>query len=167
MRIPHLRVSVRALMAMVAAVAIALVTFVEFRQGIPSRSVVRGIPARFERLEYGMPRAEALAILGLDRSWLRGGISAIRGMTFGKYHGYSESYSVRPDRIVTVDAKVDGKPARVQILQPTGGLHLRFDRDDPAEFSTMRTSDSDRITYASFYRDGRTLAELSRDRGSH
>ncbi len=77
----RLRLSVRALLGLVAVLTLSLFLHGELKDGMPPRFVLRGIPARMARLKEGMSRAEAHRILGFDRPWYRGGIGPVRFST--------------------------------------------------------------------------------------
>jgi hypothetical protein len=64
------------MMVFVAVVALGLAVVEEFQDGLPPRFVVRGIPRRIARLRPGMTPEWARELLGLERPWLLGGISA-------------------------------------------------------------------------------------------
>jgi hypothetical protein len=69
MKLP--RFTVRNLMFITAIFAVGLFVAQEFWEGMPPRSVVRGIPARIARLEPGMTFRQVHDILGLEKSWLK------------------------------------------------------------------------------------------------
>ena len=72
----RVRMTLRRSMSLVALVALGLFAYAEFQDGSPPRFVVRGIPDRIARLRPGMTYEEAEEVLGLGKSWLRGGLSA-------------------------------------------------------------------------------------------
>lgn len=124
-------------MLLVALVALGLFAWQELRDGMPPRFVVRGIPARIAKLKPGMTYEEAKEILGLEKSWLRGGTSAMSGPIEGSGLGISMNYAVRPNG---------------------PWIHLRFTRyrpeeepNDPLGLKSVRLAD------AHFYLDGRPI----------
>src|SRR5215471_10543732 len=74
MKLP--RFTVRNLMLITAMVAVGLFVAQESWEGMPPRSVVQGIPARIARLKPGMTVRQVHDILGLEKSWLKGGTDA-------------------------------------------------------------------------------------------
>jgi hypothetical protein len=68
MKLP--RFTVRNLMFITTIFAVGLFVAQEFWEGMPPRSVVRGIPARIARLEPGMTFRQVHDILGLEKSLL-------------------------------------------------------------------------------------------------
>lgn len=75
MRFPRIRLGVRAMLVLVALSALAMLLYVEMKDGgLPPRTIVRRLPARIARLRPGMTRAESWGVLGLDRPWYRGGV---------------------------------------------------------------------------------------------
>ncbi len=69
------RVTVRAMLLLVVLSALAMLLYVELKDGgLPPRTIVRRLPGRIARLRPGMTRAEAWGVLGLDRPWYRGGV---------------------------------------------------------------------------------------------
>ncbi len=156
MRLPHARFTVRGIIVLVAVAAVGLFLQREFGEGMPPRFVVRGIPARIERLRPGMSRAEVREILGIDRSWIRGGTGATLGIAQGGAHHSIETYLVRSERGI------------VQLVDPAELIQLQF-ACDPSRLSRSRelshlTTEADRLVSASFSVHRRTIAEMPRPR---
>jgi hypothetical protein len=76
-----------------------------------------------------MSREQTREILGLDRSWIWGGISARSSHGAGKGYAIFENYTLGTQRLVEVEHHQAGFPPRLQIWRSAGGLHLRFRRD--------------------------------------
>jgi hypothetical protein len=114
-----------------------------------------GIPGRLAQLRSGMTRREAHEILGLKKSWIRGGL----GATFsgGGRSGWMEyeSFYVRAPRVVAI--KNEGGPSRV--LTSSGMIRLVYHRD-PRSTSRSADDESARLARASFSVDGQTIAEM-------
>ena len=98
----------------------------QFREGVPPRFVVHGIPQRMHRLRPGMSREQTREILGLEQTWLTGGTDARFAYGEGNGHDQHEVYYIRPPRIVARMMRHvgGGHPA------PIGGP--RIEGDDPA-----------------------------------
>ena len=157
------RLTVRALILLVAAVALGLFAWTEFRDGPPPRFVLRGIPARIARLRPGMTYREAHAILGLDRPWWQGGTSARPGSGESGGHRISESYHLRGPRMVIGQVIVEGTatgPVSYRVTPAVVGLQF----STPAGwslFSNLGTRDPGiKLVAASFYVDGDQVAEM-------
>lgn len=159
MRMPRVRISVRGMICLVAVVSVALFGAREFRDGLPPRFIVDGIPKRIERLQPGMNREQTRDILGLETSWLRGGTDARFHMGMGGAHRIHETYYVRPTRPVVVRASVGGGPIEpVTILRSKAMIQLVFATDP--ESGPFRERHSDKLVRASFSSDARTIAEM-------
>ncbi len=91
MRLPRVRFTVRGMVVLVAIAAVGFFLVQEFADGMPPRFVVRGIPGRITRLRPGMSRAEVKEILGIDRTWIRGGTSASLAVAHGGAHSSIET----------------------------------------------------------------------------
>jgi hypothetical protein len=131
MMFPRPRFSVRWMMVAVALVAAGLFVEREFGEGLPPNYVLRGIPARIERLKPGMTRMQVHEILGLKKSWLEGGLSAKYGPGRLAFRIMSESYDLRPLRWVNRYARL-GNPCPAMgsfTLQSTAVIRLQFDAD--------------------------------------
>ena len=102
------RLTVRAMILLVAVVALGLFAWTEFRDGSPPRFVLRGIPARIAQLRPGMTRQETHDILGLDTPWWLGGTSARSGPGYGGGHWMQETYYLREMETVVRQASVGG-----------------------------------------------------------
>jgi hypothetical protein len=149
MRLPRVRFTVRRLMLLVAVIAVSLVLVGEFGEVCPPRYVLRGIPGRLAQLRSGMTRRQAHEILGLKKSWIRGGLGATYwGVERWGSSEYEEIY-VRAPTVVAI--KNEGGPSRV--LTSSGMIRLVYHRDPR---STPRSADdeSSRLARASFSGDG-------------
>lgn len=144
-------------MGLVAAVAVALLVVMEFRDGLPPRFVIRSIPGRVAQLERGMSHPQVSEILGLERSWILGGTGAQFHMGSGNARTRYDTYIFRPLRTVTLE-QPDGTSSPVRIVQSSASLQLRFRRDYP-NGGWFSSRESDRLEWASFSIDGRTIAE--------
>jgi len=157
---PRLRVrwTVRGLIVAVAVLALGLAVAQEFGDGLPPRFVLRGIPGRVSQLRPGMSREQTFEILGVGRSWLRGGTGARFQFAFGS-GGYSyESLVVRQGRAVVRKPR-QGERSGTRIVQSSAWIHLRF-RFEPGALPFGSQRDSRRLESASFAIDGRTVAEM-------
>ena len=141
MRLPRLRFSVRQLMVVVAIVAMGLFCWEEFKEGVPPRFVVRGIPGRIARLRPGMSRKETHKILGLDRSWIWGGSSATPFELIERAHTIDETYLLR-----------EMTPVRMR----TASIQVRFHYDEGWNF-LKDGDDSLTLVGVSFHADGTTV----------
>ena len=94
MCLPRARFTLRSMMVFVAVVALGLAVVEEFQDGLPPRFVLRDIPRRIARLRPGMTSEQAHEILGLERTWLLGGIGARWKCTVGNRGIDTEHYSV-------------------------------------------------------------------------
>ncbi|APW61962.1 hypothetical protein BSF38_03494 [Paludisphaera borealis] len=126
MRHPRSRFSMRTMLLITAIFALGLFVVEEFWDGIPPRFVVRGIPARINRLRRGMTWEQTRDILGLERSWLRGGTNASLRDSEGNGHYMYQTYNVRSPRIVMEMASEGGSPSSAH-----GLLHVQG--ADPSE----------------------------------
>lgn len=159
MRRPRLRCTVRRMILLVAVLALALFLAREFRDGLPPRFVVDGIPRRIERLRPGMTWTQTRDILGLERSWLRGGTDARFFVGTGNGHYSHESYNVRPMRTTVVTARVrGGPPGPVKIVQSRAWIEIEFRTE--IESTNRSRNDLTRLRRAAFGSDGRTIAEM-------
>lgn len=155
------RLTVRRSMIGIAVLALALATYVEFKDGLPPRSVLAAIPARIERLEPGMSFQQTSDILGLEKSWIRGGLDAQHFMGEGNGHSQYETYLLRPWRRVTITGSVaGGPPESVEIVQSDAMIHLAFRTDIRAGWRGWKTDPGTRLVRASFSRDRMVLAEM-------
>ena len=155
MRLPRPRFTVWRLMLVVAAIAAGLVLVGEFGEGLPPRYILRGIPARIDRLRRGMTRRQSYAILGLNQSWMTGGIGARPGERERRLNSIHEAHYVRAPRIVIMNH--EGGPLR--ILQSSGMIQLWYCQH-PRSASGHLDDESDELVRASFSVDGRTIAEM-------
>jgi hypothetical protein len=161
MRRPRVRITIRHMMVLVAVVAFGLAVAEEFRDGIPPRFVVRGIPKRIDRLWPGMSWEQAREILGLEQTWLTGGTGARFAVGDGNGRSMHEVYYVRPPRLVVRMARVaGGNPAPVTVQQPTAMIQLWFRRDVRSGTKDWRRDKSTRLVRASFSVDSGTIAEM-------
>jgi hypothetical protein len=155
MRLPRVRFTVRRLMLLVAVIAVGLVLVREFGEGCPPRYVLCGIPGRFAQLRSGMTRRQAHEILGLKKSWIRGGLGGTYcGVERWGWMEFEEIY-VRAPRVVAI--KNEGGPSRV--LTSSGMIRLEYHRD-PRSTSLSANDESSRLARASFSVDGQTIAEM-------
>jgi hypothetical protein len=152
---------------MLITVVFALGFFVvqEFWDGMPPRFVVKGIPARFNRLRPGMTWEQTRDILGLETSWLRGGTNASFEHGEGNGHYMHEVYNVRSPRIVMEIASVGGGP-----FQPTGFyrskamIQVWFRTDIDSGITNWRTNKATRLVRATFSNDATVVAEMPASR---
>ncbi|WP_169977694.1 hypothetical protein [Tautonia rosea] len=159
MRLPRVRLTVRGMICLVAVVAVALFVAREFRDGLPPRFVVDGIPKRIERLRPGMTREQTREILGLETSWLRGGTDARFHLGSAGAHRIRETYYVRSPRPVVIRASIGGGPVGpVTIRRSKAMIQLVFATDP--ETGPFQTNPSDRLVRAWFSNDSRTIAEM-------
>lgn len=158
-RLPRVRFTVRRMIVLVAFVASGFGIAREFGEGVPPRFVLRGIPDRIARLRPGMTRGQTREILGLGKSWIWGGTSATSGKANKMAQAWHETFYVRPLKMVGVDHYQEGHLSKIQEFRSAGAIHLRF-RCVPGA-SPLGWSESDKLSYASFYIDGRTIAEMT------
>lgn len=157
MRIARVRITVKRMMVVIAAIAAALVLVREFAEGIPPRYVLRGIPARIGQLRPGMTKGQTYEVLGLNRSWMWGGISTTIGVREGGRHLTHETFYVRP--LVLVATNHPG------LLQSSGMIYLQFHdspgrmRDQEEGRTRARQDMSARLERASFS-DGKSTIEM-------
>jgi hypothetical protein len=150
MRWPRPRLTVRGMTLLVALVALGLFVAEEMADGLPPRFVVRGIPARMARLRPGMTWRQAADILGLDRSWLRGGLNDPQWSGSGNRQYLCMDYFVRPNRTVMVPARDGGVPTAV--YGSSAMIRLCFFCDSPMD---LRTDPSARLHWAALFVDAR------------
>jgi hypothetical protein len=155
MRLPRARFTVRRLMLVIAAVAVAIVVTEEFADGVPPRFVLRGIPARIGQLRRGMTKRQSYQILGIDRSWMAGGISARPGPINADRHRTSEIYFLRALRLVPTDQL--GRAARVLPSSGAVILEYRFDRQSTPGQDEYESA---QLEQALFSGDGRIIAKM-------
>jgi len=138
-------------MLLVAAAALATAVAREFRDDSHPPFVVRGIPARIDRLRPGMMWAQTRDILGLERHWLLGGISVQPTGGSGNSRWFVEGYDVRPARIVMEPSGIP--PIPTAVYRSRASIHLMFvtsPRVRPAGWHR----DSARLHGATFSDDG-------------
>jgi hypothetical protein len=165
MPIPRLRVTVQSMVVAVAAIALGLFVVQEFWDGLPPRSVVRGIPGRIDRLRPGMSWEQAREVLGLEKSWIWRGTGARFAIGEGNGHYMHEVYHVRPPRIVVRIAQVGGgNPAPVRFYQSTAVIQVWFRTDIWSGMQNWRRDKSTRLVRATFSCDSSTIAEMPRSR---
>jgi hypothetical protein len=158
MKLP--RFTVRKLMFVTAIFAVGLFVAQESWEGMPPRSVVQGIPARIGRLEPGMTFQQVHDILGLEKSWLMGGIDANCLLSEENGPFNHAVYFVRPGSRVTGTPNVKGISTSVGVYRSHAMIELWFDlvpsprRDGGRKLRTMR------LSRASFSSDGETIAEM-------
>lgn len=170
MRWPRVRITVRRLMIVVATVAVVLFFVREFQDGLPPRFVLRGVPERIERLQPGMSKEQTYEILGLKKSWIWGGTSAKPWIGEGNNHYIHETFCIRPMRIVELNPP-NGGSSKLQVLQSSALIQLRFRRDPTFEWRISRVPVQKapkaevkpcQLEWAKFSSDFQTVAEMSR-----
>jgi hypothetical protein len=149
----RIRLTLRRGMLLVALVAFGLFAWEELRDDLPPRFVVRGIPARIARLKPGMSYRETAEILGLEKSWIRGGTSAWSDYGSGHARHISWVYTIRPEQTATGTAGV-GRPATE--------IGVGFDRDITEDSPDWRQLASTRLTLAYLRVDGEIVARMGR-----
>jgi hypothetical protein len=153
MRPLRVRVTVRAMMVLVAVVALGLAIAEEFQDGSPPRFVLRGIPGRIARLRPGMTPEQTRAILGLEQTWLTGGTSARFAHFIGNARSKHEVYYVRPPTAVVRTVQMGGSsPTHVTVLESTAMIQLVFRMDF--------APGTQRLVSASFRSGSTTVAEM-------
>ena len=158
----RMRLTLRHATFLVALVALGLFAWVEFRDGIPPRCVLNGVPARIACLRPGMSYRETKEILGLETSWLRGGTSAWTYYGSGDRKSMVWVYALRQEQItaeVAARAKAQS-PGLVPHIEPTTTLHLNFVMDLEEDEQDWRRSPSTRLASAKFIADGKVVAEM-------
>ncbi len=159
---PRVRITVRGLLLLVALSALAMLVYLEVKDGMPPRFVVRGIPARVARLRPGMTRPQVKAVLGMRKPWYAGGTGHWKMWATGDGRHSDERYYLRGERLVAVDvARPGGPPGRAKVWRSAGSLRLRFQPDPPG--GPMRLDASDRLDSATFSDDSGTVAEMPMD----
>lgn len=134
-RLPRVRFGVRAILLVVAASALAMLTYVEFKDGSPPRFVIRAIPGRIAKLKPGMPRSEVRQILGLGRPWHYGGTGDSKWQGFYAWPVSIEDHSVRPRGIAAAIVPIGGmgpltpETIRLQYRMVKGGTLGEADPD--------------------------------------
>lgn len=160
----RIRLTFRRIMLLVAVVAVGLFAWVEFRDGIPPRFVLDGVPARVARLRPGMSYQETKEILGLETSWLRGGTSASTYYGSGDRKRMDWVYALRQEQLTAAAAaRMKARsPGLVPHVEPTARIHLGFVMDLREDEQDWRQSPSTRLASARFVADGRVVAEMPR-----
>jgi hypothetical protein len=160
MQLPQCRFTVRRLMLITAGLALGLFIASECWDGMPPRFVLRGIPARIDRLRPGMTWEQAREIIGLETSWIEGGTSA-------RFHGSErmgnlahETYYLRPPRLVAGMAPESGSPAMPAFYQSGAMIQLWFTTDGGAGILEWRGDKATRLTGASFSSDSRVVSKM-------
>lgn len=158
----RIRLTVRQILLLVAVVAIGLFAWVEFRDGIPPRFVLNGVPARVARLRPGMSYQEAKEILGLETSWLRGGTSAWSNYGSGDGKRMEWVYALRQEQLTAAEAaRMKARsPGLVPHAEPTARIDLGFVMDLREDEQDWRQSPSTRLASARFVADGRVVAVM-------
>lgn len=153
------RFTIRRLTILVALIALGCFVTSELWDGLPPRFVVRGLKGRIERLKPGMSHEEVVEILGLNKSWLRGGTGATAGIFDGDGHFQNEEYYVRPPRIVTRTATVGSANGPVGVYESRTTIQLIFETPGGIEDPLAgRPEMKLRSAWASD--DGRIIAEV-------
>lgn len=156
MRWTRPRFTVRRALILVAAVAVALsVIREEFGDGLPPRWIIRDLPRRVERLRPGMTREQVKDVLGLDRSWLLGGLGPS-----GEVHCLGNSYARKEFHKIRDRGSFqflgEGRPRPVSSLE----LNLVF-RSDP-KTQAWNNVEFPFLDWAEFLSNGRQVAEMPR-----
>jgi hypothetical protein len=163
MRLPRVRLTVRMTMLIIAIVALSLFVLEEFSDGMPPRFVVRGIPSRINQLQPGMTWEEVRDVLGLQRSWVRGGTNATFGHGEGNGHYMHEVYYVRSPRLVMGMASLSGGPSQpTGFLQSEALIQVWFSTEMGSGFTDWRSKKTSRLIRASVSRDRTVIAEMPR-----
>jgi hypothetical protein len=163
MRLPRFRLTVRMTMLFIAIVALGLFVVEELSDGMPPRFVIRGIPSRINRLRPGMSWEETRDILGLERSWFKGGTNATFGHGEGNGHYMHEVYYVRSPRLVMGTSRVNGgAPQPTGFLQSEAVIQVWFSTKMQSGFEDWRAKETSRLTRASFSSDRTLIAEMPR-----
>lgn len=152
----RVRMTLRRSMVVTALVALGLFLCEEFRDGSPPRFVVRSIPDRIARLRPGMTYEEAEQMLGLEKSWLRGGISGREPMVlmdgcfvFGTYP-IGSGPAVTTTAAGTAPSLIAWSPMEIQLSFTTNA----------AINEDWKRSETTRLYEASFRVDGEVVAEM-------
>lgn len=158
----RIRLTLRRITLLVALVAVGLFAWVEFRDGIPPRFVLNGVPARVARLRPGMSYQETKEILGLETSWLGGGTSAWTYYGSGDRKRMEWVYALRQEQLTAAAAaRMKARsPGLVPHVEPTARIHLGFVMDLREDEPDWRQSPSTRLASARFVADGRVVAEM-------
>jgi hypothetical protein len=147
------------MMVAIAVVALGLFIAQEFQDGLPPRFVVRGIPGRINRLRPGMTWEQTHEVLGLEKTWLLGGMSARLSMEEGNGHYQHEFYYVQLPRAVVRTLQVGGgAPRPVTVMQSRARIELWL-RTDYGSPRNWRQDLSTQLVRASFSSDFATIAE--------
>ncbi len=168
---PRFRLTLRRMMILIACLAMVFFVVQEFWDGSPPRFVVRGIPARMERLQPGMSWQETRDILGLETSWIWGGTDAqFRGGDgSGRGNGYGQSltYEVRPSRIVMNTWSVwPGDPPFVPtaVYRSTAAFQLLVRSDVHPGDPNWERDTGTRLVSVIYYSDSKVLSEFPQTR---
>jgi hypothetical protein len=148
-------------MVVVAVAALGLAIAEEFQQGLPPNFVVRGIPSRIDRLRPGMSWQETREILGVEKSWLKGGTGALLGAGGFSAQEAHEVYNVRPSRLVIDLARAGGgNPGSAKAHQPRAVVEVWFSTDIHPGKEDWRLHESTRLVRAVFSIDSKKVAEM-------
>jgi hypothetical protein len=151
MKLPRVRITMRLLMAVVAAVALSLFLAQEFGEGLAPRFVLRSIPGRISRLRPGMTRAQTYEVLGNGKSWLTGGTGARLGARRAVGSTIDERLHIGPPNV--------DRAGSDWVFWPSAMIKLRFRRDP----NWSGSDDDDKHTHlesATYYFDFRTIAKM-------
>jgi hypothetical protein len=148
------RFSIRGMILLVAIIAVGCFIAQEFQDGLPPRFILRRIPGRIEQLRPGMTRQQTYDLLGLKKSWIRGGIGATFGLTQGGANRTHETFYLRPNRPFVLNHG----SGKITILRSAGMITLRF-HDSPGS-TPDREDKSAKLERAAFSVDGHIVAEM-------
>lgn len=154
----RVRMTLRRSMGLVALAALAFFAWEEFHDGSPPRFIVRRIPERIARLRPDMTYEQVDEILGLEKSWLRGGLSATNWVGIGDGPSLFASYQIGPQQPATPPAMGAGPV-------PASGARLSINLNFVSYAKAgedWRRSNSTRLTAASLGVDGKVVAEMQR-----
>ena len=159
MKLP--RFTVRNLMFLTAILAVGFFVAREFWEGMPPRSVVRGIPARIARLKPGMTFWQVHDILGLETSWFKGGTDAKCLLAQEDGSVYHLVYFVRPaSRVAGGTPHVKGITTSLGVYRSQAMIEIWFDLVPSPRRDGGRRLRATRLTRVSFSSDGETIAEM-------
>jgi hypothetical protein len=155
-----LRFTLRNLMVVTAICAVVLFVAQEFREGMPPRSAVRGIPARIARLKPGMTFRQVHDILGLEKSWFKGGTDAKCLLAQEDGPVYHLVYSVRPASRVAGTPHVKGITTSLGVYRSHAMVEIWFDLVASPRRDGGRKLRATCLAHVSFSSDGETIAEM-------
>ncbi|WP_165070550.1 hypothetical protein [Paludisphaera rhizosphaerae] len=154
----RVRITLRRSMALVALAALSLFAYEEFQDGVPPRFIVRSIPDRFARLRPDMTYEQVEEILGLEKSWLRGGLSASNWIGIGNGPFLFASYQIGLQQPTTPP----GMGAGPVLANGTRlSIDLSFISNAKAG-EDWRRSKSTRLINAGFRVDGKLVAHMGK-----